>query len=187
MIEHIFLYGFHLIGAEGGHGGGSILELLGIDFNILIIQIAGFLLLLWIMTRYFWKPINSMLEARRADINATYDKIEADRRAMEQLRADYEQRLAQIEAEARERIQRAVGEAQELREQILADAHRQADEITARAREQAGLEREKLTTELQEYVATLTLKATEQLLRETLDEERHRKLVREFIQQAEVR
>lgn len=186
MIERLFWSLPVMLGAEGGHGGG-ILELLGIDFNILIIQMVGFLLLLWVMTRYFWKPIQATLEARRADINATYDKIEADRRAMEQLRADYEQRLAQIEAEARERIQQAVGEAQELREQILADARRQAEEIVARAREQAELEREKLTTELQEHVATLALRATEHLLRETLDEQRHRRLVQEFIQQAEVR
>ena len=49
-----------LSAAEGGEGGG-LLELLGIDFNILIIQIVGFLVLLWFMTRYFWKPINAML------------------------------------------------------------------------------------------------------------------------------
>lgn len=187
MIERTYLYLPSWLGAEGGHGSGGILELLGIDFNILIIQIVGFLLLLWVFTRYFWKPIYAMLESRRADINATYDKIEADRRAMEQLRADYEQRLNQIEAEARERIQKAVSEAQELREQILAEARLQAEDIVARAREQAELEREKLATELQEHVANLALRATEHLIRETLDEERHRKLVREFIQHAEVR
>lgn len=188
MINKLYAWLPNLIGAAGEHGGGGgILELLGIDFNILIIQIVGFLLLLWLMTRYFWKPINQMLEARRADINATYDKIEADRLAMEQLRADYEQRLAHIEQEARERIQQAVGEAQQLRDQIIADARRQADDILARARQQAELEREKLLTELQTHVADLTLAATERLLRETLDEERHRKLVLDFIQRAEVR
>ncbi len=172
--------------AAGGEGGG-ILGLLGIDFNILLIQTIGFLVLLWIVTKFFWKPLGAMLEQRRADINATYDKIEADRREMERLRADYEARLNQIEAEARERIQQALGEAQQLREQILADARRQAEDIVARAQEQAQLEREKLLSELQTYVADLTIAATSRLLRESLDDARHRRLVSEFIQNAEVR
>jgi F-type H+-transporting ATPase subunit b len=175
----------NLMAAET-HGGG-ILEQLGIDFNIILIQIVGFLLLLWLMMRYFWKPVEQMLEARRQDINATYDKIEADRQAMEQLRVDYEQRLAQIEAEARERIQQAIGEAQQLREQILQDARRQAQEILARAQEQAQLEREKLLTELQTHVADLTLAVAERVLGESLDDERHRRLINEFIQTVEVR
>ncbi|MFT0751765.1 F0F1 ATP synthase subunit B [Synechococcus sp. RC10A2] len=183
----LYLYLPNLLGAAEGGKGGGLLELLGIDFNILIIQLVGFLVLLWFMTRYFWKPINAMLEARRQDINATYDKIEADRRAMEQLRTEYEARLAQIEAEARERIQQAVGEAQQLRDQIVADARRQADDIVARAQEQAKLEGEKLRSELQTYVADLTLAATERLLREAMTDERHRRLVQEFIETAEVR
>ncbi|MFN4032017.1 MAG: F0F1 ATP synthase subunit B [Fimbriimonadales bacterium] len=176
----------NLLGAAEGEGGG-LLELLGIDFNILIIQIVGFLVLLWVMAKFFWKPLGNMLESRRQDINATYDKIEADRRAMEQLRSEYEARLAQIEAEARERIQQAVGEAQQLRDQIVTDARRQADEIVARAQEQAQLESEKLRSELQTYVAELTLRTTERLLREEMTDERHRRLVQEFIQTAEVR
>lgn len=171
----------------GAAEGGGLLELLGIDFNILLIQLVGFLVLLWVMTKFFWKPLNSMLESRRQDINATYDKIEADRRAMEQLRSEYEARLAQIEAEARERIQQAVGEAQQLRDQIVADARRQADDLVARAQEQAKLESEKLRSELQTYVADLTLAATERLLGEAMTDERHRRLVQEFIQTAEVR
>ncbi|GIV08467.1 MAG: hypothetical protein KatS3mg019_0558 [Fimbriimonadales bacterium] len=176
----------HLLAAAEGEGGG-LLKLLGIDFNILIIQLVGFLVLLWVMTKFFWKPLGAMLESRRQDINATYDKIEADRRAMEQLRSEYEARLTQIEAEARERIQQAVGEAQQLRDQIVADARRQADELVARAQEQAKLESEKLRSELQTYVAELTLRTTERLLHEEMNDERHRRLVQEFIQTAEVR
>jgi F-type H+-transporting ATPase subunit b len=178
----------NLLGAAEGGKGGGLLELLGIDFNILIIQLVGFLVLLWFMTKLSsGSRLNAMLEARRQDINATYDKIEADRRAMEQLRTEYEARLAQIEAEARERIQQAVGEAQQLRDQIVADARRQADDIVARAQEQAKLEGEKLRSELQTYVADLTLAATERLLREAMTDERHRRLVQEFIETAEVR
>lgn len=187
MIEGLILHAPNLMAADPHGGGGGVLEQLGVTPEIILIQAVGFLVLLWLMIRYFWKPIQQMLEARRQDINATYDKIEADRRAMEQLRAEYEQRLAQIEAEARERIQQAVGEAQQLREQILQDARRQAQEILARAQEQARLEGEKLLTELQTYVADMTLALAERVLGESLDDERHRRLIREFIQTVEVR
>jgi F-type H+-transporting ATPase subunit b len=178
----------NLLAAEGhGEGGGGILEQLGISLDVLIIQAAGFLLLLWLMRRFFWKPVSAILENRRNDINNTYDKLESDRRSMEQLRADYEQRLAQIETEARERIQEALGEAQRMRDQILDDARRQGEELIARAQEQANLEREKLLTELQTHVTTLALSAAERVIGESLDTDRHRRLVQEFIDKAEVR
>jgi F-type H+-transporting ATPase subunit b len=176
-----------LAAEEHGAGGGGILEQLGISFDVLIIQAVGFLLLLWLMRRFFWKPISATLENRRQDINSTYDKLEADRRAMEQLRADYEQRLTQIENEARERIQEALGEAQQMRDQILDDARRQGEELIARAHEQANLEREKLLTELQTHVTTLALSAAERVIGESMDTDRHRRLVQEFIDKAEVR
>jgi len=178
----------NLLAAEGhGESGGGILEQLGISLDVLIIQAVGFLLLLWFLRRFFWKPISATLESRRQDISATYDKLEADRLAMEQLRADYEQRLAQIETEARERIQEALGEAQTMRDQILEDSRRQGDELIARAQEQASLEREKLLTELQTHVTNLALAAAERVIGESMDADRHRRLVQEFIDKAEVR
>ncbi|MCW5932966.1 MAG: F0F1 ATP synthase subunit B [Fimbriimonadia bacterium] len=176
---------------EQGSGGdsiiGQILHQLGVDFQIVIIQIVGFLLLLMLLRKFLWGPAQAMLEQRRADISSTYDKLEEDKRQMEQLRSEYEQRLAQIESEARTKIQEALSEANAMREQITNDARRQGEELVARAQEQANLEREKALTELQTYVTDLTLAATERVLGENMNNERQRKLIQEFIENAEVR
>jgi hypothetical protein len=47
----LYLYLPNLLGAAEGGKGGGLLELLGIDFNILLIQLIGFLVLLWFMTK----------------------------------------------------------------------------------------------------------------------------------------
>lgn len=176
----------HLFLASAG-GGGGLLESLGITPQILVIQAVGFLLLLWLLWKFLWGPVHSILEARRQDIIQTYDKIEADRQEMERLKEEYEQRLAHIEMEARERIQTALQEAHQLRDQIIEEARHQGRELITRAQEQMRLEREKVLTELRTYVADLALSAAERVIRESLDEERHRRLIEEFIQTAEVR
>ena len=45
--------------------------------DVLITQIVGFLIVLWILKRYAWKPVLGMLEARRQRIA---DEIAANRR-----------------------------------------------------------------------------------------------------------
>lgn len=176
------------LAADDGHGGGGdLLSLLGIDFNILIIQGVGFLILLFILSKFLWNPMKAQLESRRQDIASTYDKIEADRAHMDRVRSDYEYRLAQIEIEAREKIQAAVSEAQKLREDILEEARKQGEEVVGRAQEQARLEQEKALTEMQTFVTDLALKATERLLNEEMNEPRHKRLVEEFIAKAGAR
>ena len=41
-----------------------------IDPKILVTQIVGFLIVLWVLKRYAWKPVLGLLEERRARIAA---------------------------------------------------------------------------------------------------------------------
>ncbi len=145
------------------------------------VQVAGFLILIWLLNRYLSKPILNVIESRQTDIRTTYDQLDADRAAMERARAEYEQRLAGIENDARERISAAVKEAQALRGSIIADAQKQAESIVETGR--ADLERERTRTflELRQDVVNLAIQAAERVVGESMNDERQRRLVDQFI------
>jgi F-type H+-transporting ATPase subunit b len=89
--------------------------------------------------------------------------------------------LAAIEAEGRERIQNAVKEAQALRDNIVADARKQAETIVEQGRTESERERQKAFLEMRQQLVTLTVAAAGKVIGETLDAQRHGKLVDDFI------
>lgn len=159
----------------------QILHALNIEPKAILVQIAGFLVLLWLLKRFLFGPVSNLLAARQSEIQSAYDKLEEDRRAMEASRAELERRLAGIEAEARERLQAALREAQQMRDEIVAKARADAERIVENGRQEVRRETEKALVSLREQVADLAVQAAGKIIGEVLDAQRHRRLVAEFI------
>ena len=159
----------------------SFLDQLGVTPALLLTQIVGFLILLFILNRFMFRPIFGILDQRQADIKATYDQLDDDRRRMEQTRRDYEQRLANIETEAREKIQAAVKEAQALRDNLIADAQSQASTIVEQGRNQSERDRQKAFLEMRSQIVTLAVSAAGKVIDDNLTDVRQTKLVDDFI------
>ena len=152
-----------------------------IDFSILITQILGFLIVLWVLRKVAWGPILGMLEKRREKIAGDVASAETLRREAEELKAKYEQELREIEAQARERIQLAVAEGQKVAEEIRADARGEADRLRAKVQSDIQSEYEKARAALKEDVVKLAIGAARKIVTTDMDENRQRKLVEEFL------
>jgi len=154
---------------------------LALNFPLIVTQIIGFALLLWFLNRFVFKSIFAILDQRQADIKATYDQLEADRKRMEETRRDYEQRLAGIEAEAREKIQAAVQEAQVLRANLIADAQKQVETIIAQGRNEAERERQAAFLAMRQQIVAIAMSAAGKVVGENLSDARQTKMVDDFI------
>jgi len=165
----------------------GILEQLGIDPKLILVNIIGFVILLAILKKFLYGPVTQALDGRAEDIRSTYAQADAEKARMEELRADYERRLADIEAEARRRIQAAIKEAQVSREHILNEAREQADKVISRGQEEIVREKEKAIVELRREVADLTINAAGKLIGRSLDEAGDKRLVEDFIKSIEAK
>jgi len=159
----------------------DILKQLEITPTLLITQIIGFLILMVLLNKYMFKPLFGILDERRADIKATYDQMDADRKRMEDTRREYELRLAGIEAEAREKIQAAVKEAQTLRDNLVADAQTHAESIITQGRNESERERQAAFVTMRQQVVALAIGAASKVIGESLNDARQTKLVDDFI------
>lgn len=148
--------------------------------------IGVFLILFPVIRSFFIDPLDTAITDRTTHLEHTFSEAETLRAEMAQLKADYEKRLAATEASAREQIQNQIKEAQNLRQQLMAEAASKADEMKAKASQEIEQERSKVLSELRISAVDLTLKATEKLLGESVDTDRNRKLVQDFIDKAEV-
>lgn len=154
---------------------------LALNYPLIGIQIVGFLLLLWGLNRFVFKPIFAILDERQRLITESYDQMDADRARMEETRRQYEVRLQGIEEEAREKIQAAVKEAQSLRDNLVADARTQAETIIMQGRNESERDRQRAFLEMRSQIVTLAVSAAGKVIDANLDGARQTKLVDDFI------
>ena len=156
-----------------------------IDIRLVLTQILGFLILVWILGRYAWGPVVAQLEARRSRIAAEFDDAARRQREADAARARYEQELKGIESQARQRILEAVTEGQRLAAEIKAQAQADAAARIVRAGEEIAHEQEKAREMLKEQVAALSIRTAEKILRAKLDGAGQRALVERFIDEVD--
>ena len=72
------------------------------DSTTFVLEVLNFLVLVWLLQRFFYRPVMTVIERRRDDEAATVAKAQALRDEAAGLKAEYESRLAQA-AEDHER------------------------------------------------------------------------------------
>ena len=100
---------------------------------------------------------------------------------MEKLVSDYESKLKEIEGLTRVKLQEAAKEGQEMAAEIRENARKEASAMISRAREELQREVDKAKVELKDEIISMTLRATERIIAEKLDQEKHKSLISDFI------
>jgi F-type H+-transporting ATPase subunit b len=157
------------------------MEALGISGLALLAQIINFLIILYLLNRIAVGPITRILAERRA-------RIEQGMKDAEQARADREQAeqerlnaLQEARREANDILARAQRVAQETREQDIAATRAELDRMRERATADIEAEKQRALTDLRAEVADLALAAAGKVVGESMNAERQRRLVEEFL------
>lgn len=160
----------------------SVLESLGITLPQIIIQMIGFLILLWLLSKFLYKPVLSMLELRREQIRTDREEAERHRVEMERRSAELETRLSQLETEVRDRMQAAEREAARLREEMLTAARQERERLVEAGVAELRREREKALVEIRNMVADLAILAAGKVIEEELDLDAHRAMIDDIVE-----
>jgi F-type H+-transporting ATPase subunit b len=154
-----------------------------VDVPKLAFQVLNFLLLLYLLNRFLFKPVLKLLDEREARIKKGLEDAEAAARDRELAKAEREAALDEARKEAQAMVARANKIAEDSRAEILADAKAQADKAASRAREEITAEKDKAMAELRSTVADLALQAAGQLVRSEMDTPTQRRLVEDFLKE----
>jgi len=157
-----------------------------IDFRLLLLQAAGFLVIYLVLRKYLFGPIGAILQARETEVTENLSHAENERKAAGQLRSDLEAHLASIQQEARRRMGEAMAEAAEERERILSETRVQCEQLLNRTREEMQREQQRALTELRGQVADLAVLAASRALQADLHGEVHQRAIEDFIDRLEV-
>ncbi len=157
------------------------MEKLGINLAWFVTQLVNFILIMIILRAVAYKPVLQMLETRKRKIQESLeyaDKVKADAAAQQK---QYEQQIDQVRREAQQARETAASAGEKEREHILAQAREEARQIVEQARGQLDYERKQMVAELREQVVNLSMLAAQRVIGASLDENRSRKLVNDFL------
>lgn len=156
---------------------------MGLEIGQIVTHIIGFLIAVLLLKKFAWKPLLSILEQRRSKIKSEFDKIDKEKKKVDDLVSDYQTKLKEIDSLARVKIQEAAREGQKLANEIKENARKESKDILTRAREEIQMDVDKAKVQLKNDLVNMTMRAAEKLIRERLDEEKDRELIARFIEE----
>jgi F-type H+-transporting ATPase subunit b len=80
-----------------------------IDWTTFVLEVINFLVLVWLLKHFFYRPVLNVLDARQAKVQAIRSEAQSIRQDAEALRKQYETRLADWNAE-RDGARRKLGQ-----------------------------------------------------------------------------
>lgn len=157
---------------------------LGIRLPDLIFQIIAFLLLLWVLNRYAFKPILKVLDDRAAKVRESLEAAERARADVVQAEQRSFEELQTARVQAQEIVARAREQSEQTIAQSRAAAREEAEKVKASFEQQMAAEQERTRAELRTEVVDLAILAASRVIRRSLDAEQHRQLIEETLREA---
>lgn len=105
-----------------------------LDWSTLLLEVINFLVLLWLLKRFFYQPLLTALDRRRQALDTIRDEAQRLHDEALDLKGEYEQRLSAWDEERsglRGELQRQI---EQERAQLLAEARRDANDEGERMR-----------------------------------------------------
>jgi F-type H+-transporting ATPase subunit b len=126
-----------------------------IDWWTLGLQAVNFLILVWLLTRFLYRPVRRIIEQRRAlvdDARSAAEKAETDAEA--EIKR-YEEERAKLPGERLDMLKKAHDELEQDRKKILGTAKDEADELLAAAKTSIEDQRREALKDVKSDVAKL--------------------------------
>jgi len=176
---------FGLVSAVGGDAVRLAAEagepLFQINLFQVVIAAANFVVFLVLMWQFAFKPVAAMLAERKQRIEQGLKDAEQARKDRESAEQERLAALTEARREANDILARAQKVAQETRDADIAATREELDRMRTRASDEIDAEKQRALAELRSEVADLALQAAGRVVRESMNDQRQRRLVEEFL------
>ena len=152
-----------------------------LTLGTILAQMLNFFILVWILARFAYKPLVSMMQERKERIAKDLADAEAARNEAEQFKADYAAQIANARQEAQQIVEKAVQQAEATTREQLAVAREQIEREKERARQDIVNERDRAMNNLRNEVISLSVAMATKVVAKDMDSETNTKLIEDAI------
>ena len=152
-----------------------------LTLGTILAQMLNFFILVWILARFAYKPLVSMMQERKERIAKDLADAQVARNEAEQFKADYAAQIANSRQEAQQIVEKAVQQAEATTREQLAAAREQIEREKERARQDIVNERDRAMNNLRNEVISLSVAMATKVVAKDMDSETNTKLIEDAI------
>lgn len=149
----------------------------GLNPLLFAAQIVNFLVLLWLLKRFLYKPLLKVLDERKKVITTSLQNAQEIEERLNKITSEREKRLNEASQEAKSIINDATKSSQE----IIAAAHEKASsdiqKMIEKSQATMKLERDQMHDEIKNELASLVISSLEAVTGKVLSEKDQKELV----------
>ena len=119
-----------------------------IDWFTVVAQAVNFLILVWLLKRFLYKPILHAIDEREKGIAAQLAEAEAKKTDAQKQRDDFQHKNEAFEQQRTALLKKATDEANAERQRLLDEARKDADALRAKRQEALRNEQQNLSQEI---------------------------------------
>jgi F-type H+-transporting ATPase subunit b len=135
-----------------------------VHWGTLIFMILNFIILMVILIRLLYRPIQGILEQRRKKVIKDLDDAASAKENAERLRHQAQIVLEEAHVEAYETVEKAKVEAERLREELYTQVTREVDQMRRRASSEIERSKKIARNELRDEAVNIALLAVKKIL-----------------------
>lgn len=154
-----------------------------IVWSTFIIQLVAFLILLFLLKRYAFGPLLSIMEQRKQFVADQINNAEASRQQAEQQLEQQKQALQEARKEAYDIIEQAKATSSKQAEDIIQVAKSESTRLKDEAVKDIESEKNKAVAALREEVGGISVKIASKIIEQQVDEKSQEKLVDQYLKE----
>ncbi len=169
--------------AETQHEGGigAVAGTFGLRGDLFAAQLVNFLLVLFVLWRFAYKPIIRMLEEREAKIAKSVNDADAIEKRVADLENERRDVLATARKEAQEIVVQAVQLSDTRKTEMVDAAKREVERVVEKSKQQLVVEREAMLREVRKDIVDIAMKAAARIVHNGVDEKKSQSLAEEVV------
>lgn len=160
----------------------EFLAFVTIDVWTMLFTWGNLLILLFLMKKFLFKPVNNILQKRQDEVDEMYSQASKNSEEAKKMREEYTKKLIDSKNEAEEIVKTATRKAVLKEEEIISEAHEEASKIIERAKVQIENERSSAFSELRSDVSELSVMIASKVLEKDIKESDHKEIIDKFIE-----
>lgn len=171
--------------AVGGSSSSKPNPLVQLDPGLFIWTIITFLLVLFLLSKFAWKPLLKVLQEREDEIKSSLKDAEVAKAELEKVNLESEKILNDARAEARKIQAESKSVSEKQRDEIIHKAKEEAKKIVVNAEGQIKMEKDLAIKQIQEKVIDLTFSISEKVIKKNLTTDDNQKIIKDSLKSLE--
>lgn len=166
---------------EEASGPAAVLGTFGLRGDLFAAQLVNFLLVLFVLWRFAYKPILRLLEEREAKIAKSVVDAEGIEARVREFEVERDALLTTARKDAQEIVMTAIAQSEERKTEMTEAAKREVERVIAKGKQQLAVDKEAILRETRKDMVDIAMKAAARILHTGVDETKSQSLAEEVV------